>query len=68
MPVAVIVDERAAGVPPLARARDPGFLADIAERAIPVVVIQHVFPEVGDEQIVEAVVVVVADANSLAPS
>jgi hypothetical protein len=31
-------------------------------------VVQHVFSEVGDEEIVEAVVVVIADANGLPPT
>ena len=46
----------------------PAFCADIGERSVAVVVIQNVFAEVGDEQIIPAVVVVVADADALAPS
>ena len=68
LPVAIVVDEGAASVPALAFARHASLLADIGERAVAVVVIQNVLAEVGDEQIVPAVVVVVADANALSPA
>ena len=67
-PVAVVVDEGAARIPARAFARHASLLADIGERAVAVVVIQNVLAEVGDEQIVPAVVVIVADANALSPS
>ncbi len=66
--VAVVVDECAARVPARAFARHAGFLADIGESAVAVVVIENVLAEVGDEQIVPAIVVVVADANALSPA
>jgi len=68
MSVAVVVDKGAAGVPTRAISGDAGFFADVREGAIAVVVVQHVFAEVRNEEIVEAVVVVVADAGSLAPA
>ena len=49
-------------------ARHAGLLADVGECAVAVVVIQNVLAEVGDEQIVPAVVVVVADAHALSPA
>ena len=62
--VAVIVHKRAARVPALAVGGDTGLRADVGEGAISVVVIEHVLAE----QIVVAVVVVVADANTLSPT
>src|SRR2546425_10566760 len=66
--VAVVVHEGAAGVPALAIACDAGLGADVGEGAIAVVVVETVFAEVGDEEVVEAVVVVIADANALSPA
>ena len=62
--VAVVVDvgERAAGAE---QARsDTGRLRDIAERAVPVVVIQHVRTEVGDVEVNAIVVVVIGRAGA----
>ena len=66
--VAVVIHKSAAGVPPLAIAGDAGLLAHVRECSVAVVVIQHVLPKVRHKQIVEAVIVVVADANSLSPA
>ncbi len=66
--VAVVVHKCAAGVPALAIAGDAGLLAHIGERAVAVVVVENILAEVGDEQIFEAVVVVVADADALSPA
>ena len=66
--VAIVVDEGAAGIPARAFARHASLLADVGESAVAVVVIQNVLAEVGDEQIVPSVVVVVADANTLSPA
>src|SRR4029077_1490731 len=41
---------------------------DIGKRAVAVVVVEDVLAEVGDEEIVEAVVVVIADADGLPPA
>ena len=68
LPVAIVVDEGAACVPARAFARHAGLLADVGERAVAVVVVQNILAEVGDEQIVPSVVVVVADANALSPA
>ncbi len=46
----------------------PAFSRDVRECAVSVVVIQNVLAERGDENIVEAVVVVIADANALSPA
>jgi len=66
--VAIVVDESAASVPALARAGDTGFLADVGEGAVAVVVVENIFAEVGDEKIVETVVIVIADAHALSPA
>ena len=66
--VAIVIDERAASVPAFAVSGDAGLLADVGEGAVAVVVIENVFAEVADEQIVVAVIVVVADADTLSPA
>jgi hypothetical protein len=68
--VAVVVDEGAAGVPANLRAGldQAGLLGDVGEGAVAVVAIERVLAVVGDEEIVVAVVVVVADAAGLAPA
>jgi len=68
MAVAVVVHESASSAPGFAGAGDTGFFTDIGERSVSIIVVKHVVAVVGDEEITEAVVVVVADANALAPS
>ena len=68
MAVAVVIDEGAASAPGFAGAGDAGFFADVGERAVAVVVVEDVFSVVGDVEIFAAVVVVVADADALAPA
>src|SRR5580700_3027843 len=68
MAVAVIVDEGAAIAPGFAGTCDASFFGDVGESAIAVIVIEDVFSVVSDVEIFPAVVVVVADANALAPS
>src|SRR5262249_25450671 len=43
-------------------------LADVGERSVSVVVIENIFAEIRDEEIFVAVVIVIADADALAPS
>ena len=66
--IAVVVHEGAAGIPALAIAGDAGFFADVRKSAVAVVVKENVFAEVSDEQVFEAVVVVVANADALSPT
>ena len=68
MAIAIVVDERAACVPARAFAGDAGFLADVGESSISVVVIENIFAVVGDEEIFVAIVVVVTDADALSPA
>ena len=65
--VAVVVDKSAPGAPGFSVAGNFGFLADVGEGAVSVVVVEDVFAVVGDVKIFPAVVVVVADAYALAP-
>ena len=66
--VAVVVDEGAACAPLLAGASDSGLLGYLFEGAVALVVEEAIFAVAGDVEVVEAVVVVVADADSLAPA
>ena len=68
MAVAVVVKEGTAVPPGFAGTGDASSFAYIAEGAVAIVVIEDVFPVVGDVKILEAVVVVVADADALAPT
>src|ERR1700722_465916 len=68
MTVAVIVDESTAGAPCFTRACDAGFLTDVGECSIAIVVIEDILAIVRDVQILEAIVVIVADADALAPA
>src|ERR1700730_10339318 len=69
MAVPVVVEKGTAG----ATARwtfqpEPGLLSQIGERSISVVAIEPILSEVGAEDVVEAVVVVVGDAHSAGPT
>jgi len=46
----------------------PAFFADVSEGAVAVVAVENIFSEVGDEEIVETIVIVVADTDSLSPA
>jgi hypothetical protein len=59
-PIPVVVDEGTPGVPAQARLREASGLCDIVESSAAGVVEQPVLAVVGDEQILVAVVVVIA--------
>src|SRR5437870_1750774 len=63
--IAIIVHERASGPEAGMRIQEAGFLSDVGKRAIPVVAIKRVLAPAGDEQIFEAVVVIVSDGDSI---
>ncbi len=65
--VTIVVHEGAAAAPGFARASDAGFVGDIGEDAV-IVVVETVLAVVGDVEIVPAVVVVVTDADALSPA
>src|ERR1700733_2809283 len=68
--IPVVVNKCAAAVPTDlgARLNQAGFFRDLSKRSIAIVAVEGVLAVVGHEQVIEAVVVVVADAASLAPS
>jgi hypothetical protein len=66
--VAIVIDKGTAGIPALTVGGNAGLGGNIGERAVVIVVVEDVFAEVGNEEIVEAVVVVVADADGLSPA
>src|SRR5208283_61613 len=67
--VAIVVDEGTAR-PPVgaAGAEQTSLGCHVRERAIAVVAVQDVLAEIGDEEIVETVIVVVADGNAGGPA
>src|SRR5450755_1413083 len=69
MAVSIIVQECAPGTP-TRRTIFPkaGLLGHLGERAIAIVAVEAVLSEVGDEDIVETVVVIVGDANGVRPA
>src|SRR5271165_124972 len=68
MAVAVVIDEGAAVAPGFAGACNAGFFADVGEGAVTIVMVKDVFAVIGDEEVVVAVVVVIADADALPPA
>ena len=68
MAVAVVVDEGAAIAPGFSGARDTCLFAYVGECSVAVVVIEDVLSVVGDVEIFPPVVVVIADADALAPA
>src|SRR5215469_1328231 len=68
MAIAVVVDKSTACAPARPLPRHPGLVAHIGERPVPVVVIKNIISVIGDVQVVEAVIVVIADAHALSPS
>ncbi len=66
--VAIVIDKAAAGGPTDVIVPESGFARDVGEGAVAVVVEENVVSPEGDEEIDEAVVVVVAGADSLAPA
>src|SRR5271165_5264951 len=70
MPVAIIIDEGATGIPAYLRSRlnQTGLLGHVGEFSVAIVAIEHRLAIVGNKQIVAAIVVVVANAAGLSPA
>src|SRR5207237_10455373 len=66
--VTIVVGESAASVPALAVSAHARFVSYIRERAIPIVVIKNVLAKVACEEILKAVIVVIANADALSPA
>ncbi len=68
MAIPVVVHKGAAGPPSGPVAGQAGFLGYVGERPVAVVVIEDVLSVIGNEEVFEAVVVVVAHADTLSPA
>src|ERR1700733_8441598 len=70
MPIAIVVDKRAAGIPPNlgSRLNQSSLLCYIRKRAVAVVAIERILAVIRDQEIIAAIVVVVAHAAGLAPA
>src|SRR5437588_9249394 len=68
MTVAVVIQKTASCSPSRPVVSPPSGLSDIRERSIAVVAVENVLSEIGAENIVKAIVVVVPDTNSACPT
>lgn len=69
MPVAVVIQEGAAGAPPwFAFVKQAGLRSHIGGGAVTIVFVEDVLATVGDEKVVEAVVVVIAHTYAAGPA
>ena len=68
MAVAVVVEEGASGAPAYAILEQTGLLRDVGEGSVAVVAHEAVLAPEAAEEIVEAVVVVIADADAGLPA
>src|SRR5437868_2705067 len=66
--VAVVIDESAPGAPLWFAGKQTSLFGDIGEGAVAIIAVEDVFPPVGDEEVIETVVVVVADRYCGCPS
>ncbi len=65
--IAIIVDPGAARAPASALVPEAGCPGDVGERAVAIVAVERVLSPLRDEDIVEAVVIVIADGDSEGP-
>src|SRR5882672_6354782 len=68
MSVAVVVEEGTSCAPAIGGFRQASRTGYIRERSITVIAVEDILAPVGDEQIVKAVIVVVAHANTTGPA
>src|SRR3974390_2635587 len=69
MTVTVVVDEGTSSSPASRTLiQQPRLLCYVRESSVPIIAIQAILPEVGAEDIVEAIVVVVAHADAICPA
>src|SRR5208283_2062660 len=66
--VAIVVDEGAAAAEAGPLLPQPGPFGDVRKGAIAIVAVEDVVPPTSDEQILEAVIVVVANRNAVSPA
>src|SRR5262249_16475 len=66
--VAIVVDKRAARIPALGASAYAGFLCDLRECAISIVLIENVLPKIHDEEALNPMIVITPDAHTLTPA
>ena len=66
--VAIVIGEGAAGIPARNFLKQTSRLGDIGEGAVSIIAVEHVLAPIGDEQVFEAIVVVVAYAHRRRPA
>ena len=66
--VAIALDERASGGVANAWLQEPGLFCHVGEGAVAVVTVEAILAVAGDEEVVEAIVVVIADADTHGPA
>src|SRR4029077_3108907 len=67
-PLAIVIDERAARSPADARMEQAGLFGDICKGSVTVVPVQDILAPVGDEQVVEAIIIEIANSDCRGPS
>ncbi len=68
MTVAIVVNKGAAGAPLRGGQQQARLTRDVGKRAVAVVAEQHVLVVIGEEQVIQAVVVVIADGDARGPA
>ena len=68
MAVAIVINKGASCTIPGPRGFEPGLGGDVRKGSVAVVVIQDVLAKVGQEEVIVAVVVVISDADAVAPA
>src|SRR5215469_7631397 len=68
MPIAIVIKEAATGSPSWLIIPKPGGLGDIPKGPVAVVAVQTVLPKIGTKNVLESIVVVIADADPRRPS
>src|ERR1035441_5094518 len=63
--VAVVIHEGAAGSPSHSWREQTRFLGDIGEGAIPIIAVENVLTPVSDEDVVETIVIVIRDGDTV---
>src|ERR1039458_6509830 len=66
--VAVVIHEGAAGSPSHSWREQTRFLGDIGEGAIPIIAVENVLTPVSDEDVVETIVIVIRDGDTVRPT
>jgi len=68
MAIAIVIDKSATGAPARLVVEQAGVFGDIGEGAVTIVAEQDVLAEIGAENVVEAVIIIIADADPVGPA